>query len=132
MSQEAVVSFCHRTQHGQLIVFISLATQKSVIKIICLKTQQLQHEVSHFFCLYCTVRSSMAKSTSVLDFNWCTDSLCVQKKTCEHSRGVSALILPNKVAHVTRGMAGSKQAPHIDGAKLQMKKRTTRQKKNQN
>lgn len=55
MSQEAVVSFCHRTQHGQLIVFISLATQKLVIKIICLKTQQLQHELSHFFAF--TVQS---------------------------------------------------------------------------
>lgn len=44
-------------------------------------------------------------------------SYCLQ--TCEHSRGVSALILPNKVAHVTRGMAGSEQAPHVDGVKLQ-------------
>lgn len=41
-------------------------------------------------------------------FNWFVSSLCLQTKTCEHSRGVSALILPNKVAHVTRGVAGSK------------------------
>lgn len=39
--------------------------------------------------------------------------------TCEDGRGVGALILPNEVAHVTRGMAGGQQAPHIDGAKLQ-------------
>lgn len=52
-------------------------------------------------------------------YNWFTSSSCLQTKTCEHSRGVSALILPHKVAHVTRGMAGSEQAPHIDGVKLQ-------------
>lgn len=57
-------------------------------------------------------------------YNWFTSSLCLQTKTCEHSRGVSALILPNKVAHVTRGMAGSEQAPHIDGVKLQNGEKT--------
>lgn len=127
MSQEAAVSFCHPTQQGQLIMFISLATQDLVINIICLRTHICYNMKWVILALPGTVTGSMTKSRHVLDFNWCTDSLCVQKKTCEHSRGVSALILPNKVAHVTRGMAGGKQAPHIDGAKLQVKKRTMRQ-----
>lgn len=38
--------------------------------------------------------------------------------TCKNSRGVSAVVLPNKVAHVSCGVAGGEQAPHIDGIKL--------------
>lgn len=42
--------------------------------------------------------------------------LCSQ--TCEYCRSVCALVLPNKVAHVTGGVTGSEQAPHIDRVKL--------------
>lgn len=44
------------------------------------------------------------------------DSRCMP--TCEHSRRISALVLPHKVAHVTRSMAGCEEAPHVDGVKL--------------
>lgn len=43
-------------------------------------------------------------------------ALCSQ--TCEHCRGIRALILPNKVAHVAGGVTGSEQAPHVDRVKL--------------